>query len=192
MKITLFISSLALISHTACKSRFFSFMPEPTPVATASPGSQDSRSGQIAIGQQNNDNSSGQTQQIHAKPTSAYTPLKATSQKVIGLGKTADFEVEGKKVSVTFIKVLEDSRCPKDVVCIWEGQARLQFSVSIPEMKLSENVEVTLRAGHPQLAQVSVGPIAIDLIALSPDTVASTATAQRPVPEATIVAGKAP
>lgn len=192
MKTTLVIGSFALISQTACKSRFFSFMPEPSPAATASAGSADSQSGQIAIGQKNSDNSSGQPQQLPSNQAASYKPLQATSQKIIALGNSAEFEVDGKKVSVTFVKVLEDSRCPKDVVCIWEGQARLQFDVSVPELKINKSVEVTLRAGHPQLAQVSVGPIAIDLIGLSPDTATNTSPAQRSSPEATIVAGRAP
>jgi hypothetical protein len=37
----------------------------------------------------------------------------------IELGKTVTF----KKATVTFLKVVEDSRCPSDVNCIWEGQA---------------------------------------------------------------------
>lgn len=191
MKTILIVGSLALINQTACKSRFFTFMPEPSPAATATAGSADSQSGQIAIGQQNSDNASGQ-QQLPANQAASYKPLQATSQKIIALGKTAEFDVDGKKVSVSFVKVLEDSRCPKDVVCIWEGQARLQIDVAVPELKISKSIEVTLRAGHPQLAQVSVGPIAIDLIGLSPDTATNTTTVQRSSPEATIVAGRAP
>ena len=44
----------------------------------------------------------------------------------IPLGETIHFE----NASVKFLKVLEDSRCPKDVTCIWEGQARLLVEVT--------------------------------------------------------------
>ena len=37
----------------------------------------------------------------------------------IALGETVTF----KKATVKFLKVVEDSRCPSDVTCIWEGQA---------------------------------------------------------------------
>ena len=30
-----------------------------------------------------------------------------------------------KNATIKFVKVLEDSRCPKDVTCVWEGQARV-------------------------------------------------------------------
>ncbi len=42
------------------------------------------------------------------------------------IGETVQFE----NATVKFIKVLEDSRCPKDVTCIWEGQAKLLVEVT--------------------------------------------------------------
>ena len=44
----------------------------------------------------------------------------------ISLGETVQF----KKASVKFLKVMEDSRCPSDVTCIWEGQARVLVEVT--------------------------------------------------------------
>ena len=44
----------------------------------------------------------------------------------VALGETVQF----KKASVSFLKVLEDSRCPSDVTCIWEGQARVLVEVT--------------------------------------------------------------
>jgi hypothetical protein len=44
----------------------------------------------------------------------------------IALGETVTF----KKASVKFLKVVEDSRCPSDVNCIWEGQAIVLVEVT--------------------------------------------------------------
>jgi hypothetical protein len=44
----------------------------------------------------------------------------------IGLGETVTF----KKATVKFLKVVEDSRCPADVNCIWEGQAIVLVEVT--------------------------------------------------------------
>src|SRR5690554_6743820 len=33
-------------------------------------------------------------------------------------------------ISIKFVEVLEDSRCPTDVECIWAGRARVKVSVS--------------------------------------------------------------
>ena len=33
-------------------------------------------------------------------------------------------------IDLKFVEVLEDSRCPKDAVCVWAGQARVHVTVS--------------------------------------------------------------
>jgi hypothetical protein len=190
------LAGIVVASQTACKSRFFFFGQEPQADATSGTSVSDTRSGQIAIGQQNNDNAQGQPQTSPAVQSTvqapAYKAVQGGSQKTVQLGKTTQFDVNGQRVDVTFMSILEDSRCPKDVVCIWEGQARLKFTVSIPSANINKVVEATLRAGHPQLGQILVDGIGIDLVGLNPDTATNTAPAQRPSPEATLVVGKAP
>lgn len=44
----------------------------------------------------------------------------------IPLGEIVQF----KNATVKFIKVLEDSRCPKDVTCVWAGRARIMVEVT--------------------------------------------------------------
>jgi hypothetical protein len=44
----------------------------------------------------------------------------------IALGETVVLE----GVSIEFVEVLEDSRCPTDVVCVWEGQARVKLVIT--------------------------------------------------------------
>lgn len=180
---------VALCSSTACKSRFFSFGNEPL-VNTNQPTDQDeTRPGQIAIGQQSSSNTNTQPQSSSHQIAVPYTPLQGM-QKKLTIGSTQRFEVSGQQVEVTFEQIIEDSRCPKDVVCIWEGQAKLQFAVSVPALNLSKKVTPTLRVGHPELGQVVIGSVGLDLIGLSPD---SSATNQKAVsPEATVVVGKAP
>lgn len=34
-------------------------------------------------------------------------------------------------VSIKLLEVLEDSRCPSDVTCIWAGQAKVKVAVSV-------------------------------------------------------------
>jgi hypothetical protein len=182
---------LALASTTlvGCKSRFFSFGEEPTLTGTQPSASDQNRSGQIAIGQQTNPSSGSSTQKNENVAAAPYAPLQG-SQKKLTLGSTQRFEVNGQQVDVTFEQILEDSRCPKDVVCVWEGQAKLQFALNVPALGLSRKVTPTLRAGHPELGQVTVGTIGLDLVGLSPDSVG---TGQKAVsPEATVVVGKAP
>jgi hypothetical protein len=32
---------------------------------------------------------------------------------------------------LTFVQVLEDSRCPEDVTCVWEGNAKIQIGAGV-------------------------------------------------------------
>ncbi|OGF55208.1 MAG: hypothetical protein A2Z21_03050 [Candidatus Fraserbacteria bacterium RBG_16_55_9] len=45
----------------------------------------------------------------------------------ISMGQTALLPTDG--LSVTFKDVLEDSRCPVDVVCVWAGNAKVTLDV---------------------------------------------------------------
>ena len=36
-------------------------------------------------------------------------------------------QLDGPSVRLTFVKVLEDSRCPIDAVCVWAGNAQIQL-----------------------------------------------------------------
>ena len=38
--------------------------------------------------------------------------------------------VVGKDISVRFTAILEDSRCPEGVQCIWEGNARIELAIA--------------------------------------------------------------
>ena len=48
--------------------------------------------------------------------------------------------IKGEDLEITFLEVLEDSRCPKNVTCIWEGRATSLVQVSINGD--SENLEL--------------------------------------------------
>jgi hypothetical protein len=52
----------------------------------------------------------------------------------IPLGETAQLG----DVSVKFNEVLEDSRCPKDVTCIWAGRARVQLEVTMKDKAMMQ------------------------------------------------------
>jgi hypothetical protein len=48
----------------------------------------------------------------------------------LGVGRAAT--IEGEDLTVRFIGVREDSRCPTTVNCIWEGNAQIVVEVSKP------------------------------------------------------------
>jgi hypothetical protein len=54
---------------------------------------------------------------------------KASSEELkvkIGTSKTA----KTGKISIKFVEVIEDSRCPEDANCIWAGNAKIKVTVS--------------------------------------------------------------
>ena len=46
-----------------------------------------------------------------------------------------------------FLEVEEDSRCPLDVVCIWEGRARVKIGARF-DAQVTEFQEITLEVGN--------------------------------------------
>ncbi|MCB0579951.1 MAG: hypothetical protein KDD10_11680 [Phaeodactylibacter sp.] len=79
------------------------------------------------------------------------------------LGESARCHCPGPTIQFTAIK--EDSRCPEFTNCIWEGQAVIQFSLEKGERQY---VDLTLRAGHPELASKKVGDYIYRLEKVSP------------------------
>ena len=70
-------------------------------------------------------------------------------------GQTAMIDHQGPKV--VFVEVVEDSRCAKDVTCIWAGRARILVRVSSPGDILGFGIpELTLEAGRVDLESNTV------------------------------------
>lgn len=71
----------------------------------------------------------------------------------IARGATVAFADGG--LAVTFRDVIDDSRCPSDVVCVWRGVAVIGFDVTVDRR---EAQRITLAdadgAGHPSEAMV--------------------------------------
>jgi hypothetical protein len=58
--------------------------------------------------------------------------------------------IEGENLEITFEEVVEDSRCPWEVTCVWEG--RVSLSVEISQNDVSANIELS----QPGLTDQSV------------------------------------
>ena len=67
--------------------------------------------------------------------------------------------VAGSDVSVTFLNVTEDSRCPSDVICIWAGQVTAMIGLTQNSTDLG-SFNLTLGAGAiPRWPSERSGPI---------------------------------
>ena len=85
--------------------------------------------------------------------------------------------LEGGKLAITFVEVLEDSRCPADVLCAWSGQVVVALRVAAEgaEQTLelggvtdSEGVLRPQRPGLETAPSVEVGPYTVELLAVTP------------------------
>jgi hypothetical protein len=68
------------------------------------------------------------------------------------------------KLSVRFVELIEDSRCPTDTTCIWAGNAKIKIRVS----KNGRSQELTLDTNGPHQAATAEG-YSIKLISLTPE-----------------------
>lgn len=92
-------------------------------------------------------------------------PAKMAEEFTLALNQTAVIETEN--LAVTFTGVSEDSRCPSDVVCVWEGQARVSVRVDRAGAQLGE-IELILRAGNLEMARETVGGYVVQAVRLEP------------------------
>jgi hypothetical protein len=93
--------------------------------------------------------------QIRADMARLDGELRANGVVVARIGETADL---GGGLVVRPLAVIEDSRCPGNVTCIWAGRLRLRANVSGEEIELTLGEPVTTSHGAIVLAVVSPGP----------------------------------
>ncbi|MEE8417772.1 MAG: hypothetical protein V3S06_03830, partial [candidate division Zixibacteria bacterium] len=61
----------------------------------------------------------------------------------------------------------EDSRCPVNVICVWEGQVTVALNISIDGTE-SGAISLTSRAGHEKLALADINGYSIRLAKVEP------------------------
>lgn len=57
----------------------------------------------------------------------------------LGVGRQFNFE----EASVNFIKVISDSRCPKKVLCVWAGEAKVLLGIRLDGKYFEKEVVVS-------------------------------------------------
>jgi hypothetical protein len=80
-----------------------------------------------------------------------------------------DVVVPGSLLRVTFVRVTEDSRCPADVTCVWEGNGGVEVGLALgsgPTVPYVLNTSLEPRA-------VSHGPYTVTLLTLAPHPVST-------------------
>jgi len=95
---------------------------------------------------------------VTASPESAQT-VPAGARVTLGVGEGAS--VRGTSVTLRFLGVIEDSRCPSDTTCVWAGEVKVQIEI-LERSKASRQVELKLGesadAGGHVVSLVQVEP----------------------------------
>lgn len=112
-------------------------------------------------------------------------PAKALIDKEFSLGIGQTAHIEGEKLVIKFKAVLEDSRCPINVVCVWAGNGKVEFGIldidgqnkTVILNTEEEPKEVTLK-GH-KLKLISLNPPRVDGVSISPGDYSVTLLVER-------------
>jgi hypothetical protein len=103
--------------------------------------------------------------------TGAVRPIGLNQETELAPGQS----VQSGPLRVTFKSVGDDSRCPADVVCVWEGDAQVRVDV---REESGETVSRELHtSGNVGSSSIEHGGFTIALVRLSPE-----AHTQRPIP----------
>lgn len=102
---------------------------------------------------------------------SGISLAKAEESVKVAIGKTKT--ADRGKVSIKFISVVEDSRCPMNARCVWAGNAKIKVSVSVgrrraevvelnsnmqPQTVTVQGYRLTLQDLNPQKGQPANWP----------------------------------
>lgn len=116
-------------------------------------------------------------------PTS---PTPALNEEfTLSPGQTAT--VNGTNVRLTFDRVSEDSRCPTDVNCVWEGDAVVVLKVKAEAEEATR--EVHTQGGDSRSRKAPVGDYVVTLVRLEPAP-RSTTTIEASAYRATLLVGR--
>jgi hypothetical protein len=96
-------------------------------------------------------------------PTGSGNPSPSGQSVSVAVGGEA--VVPGTQVTIRFREVTEDSRCPSNVVCVWEGNGQVALTLSTP----SDAREVLLNTtSEPRRIDFAGSRIALASLAPSP------------------------
>lgn len=77
------------------------------------------------------------------------------------------------EVKITFVDVLEDSRCPSDVTCVWAGRGTVELEIQI-DYEDPINIQLSVGTlGDGYFGEIIVDGVWITLVALEPHPIST-------------------
>ncbi len=102
----------------------------------------------------------------------ASVPGQLNEPLKLKIGQQATINSEN--ISISFLNVTEDSRCPSDVVCVWQGQASIRISSEVNGTSAGQFV-LTI-GGNEKSAMLGGGKYSIKMTSLEPYPVSTNHT----------------
>ncbi len=113
----------------------------------------------VICGCSGNSRRDGQKHESKAVQAKLDTPITLAFNRIAS--------VEDEKILIEFADLTEDSRCPVNVTCVWEGQVTVALNISMDGTE-SGSLSLTSRAGHEKLAHANIGAYSIQLQEVEP------------------------
>jgi len=102
------------------------------------------------------------------------SPIPAVLDSAFILAHNQAAVLESEDLTVKFLDVAEDSRCPVGVECIWQGQVKIDLELQRQDDN-RDTIQLTGLAGEPELAEKAVGDLYIRLGKVEPAPVKDSA-----------------
>lgn len=103
---------------------------------------------------------------VACQSTSAPAPQAASLNQEIQLAPGEQAAYQQQALSVEFVRVVDDSRCPSDVTCVWAGEVKVQLSTRI---NAAEAVQHEITAGQ----QATVGALRLVVVKVQPEPIST-------------------
>lgn len=95
------------------------------------------------------------------RSTGEPAPRAASLNQEIQLAPNEQAAYGPQGLTVEFVRVVEDSRCPSDVECVWAGEVKVQVATRIND---AEAVQHEIKAGE----HASVGAFRVVVVKVEP------------------------
>lgn len=100
---------------------------------------------------------------VFAVSTFAQQTSKMASAEKVSVKYGETVSTKSKRVKAKLVEIIEDSRCPEDVDCIWAGRIRIKLTVTTKkgapaDIELSSDQQTSVEVGAYRLTLGEVGP----------------------------------
>jgi hypothetical protein len=92
------------------------------------------------------------------------TPAAARRSETLRVQINKEKSFPKAKLSVRFVELVEDSRCPSDAQCVWAGNAKIKIRVT----KNGKPEDLTLDTNGPHQYATTADGYSIKLVGLTP------------------------